>query len=217
MKKRFSATHRPRAGYCYFYSNPDMNRKSMFAALRLLKSKLHVRVGVDPTTFDDLKWTREYAQPRRRRVVISQSAVLPRYSSLTLAKSIGYNAQLVRYADDIVIFTVRGAPIVLGILAELLSELGLRLKAEKTGVTNGRVGFDFLSFHFMRRFQKRHGKEVTYFYPSKKAAKRFRSKVRELTKKSIVHLSSVEQVIENLNLLILGWSNYFHRSTHAPA
>lgn len=76
----------------------------------------------------------------------------------------GYNAQLVRYADDIVIFTDRDAKIVLGILAELLSELGLRLKAEKTGVTKAEEGFDFLSFHFMRHFQKRHGKEVTYFY-----------------------------------------------------
>jgi len=65
----------------------------------------------------------------------------------------------------------------------------------------------------MRRYQKRHGKQVTYFYPSRKAAERFRSKVRELTKKSIVHLRSVEQVIENLNLLILGWSNYFNHST----
>jgi len=124
-----------------------------------------------------------------------------------------HNAQLVRYADDIVIFTDKDATTVLGILTELLLELGLKLKAEKTKATNAHEGFDFLSFHFMRRYQKRHGKQVTYFYPSRKAAKNFRGKVRELTKKSIVHLRSVEQVIENLNLLILGWSNYFNHST----
>jgi hypothetical protein len=84
---------------------------------------------------------------------------------------------------------------------QLLSELGLRLKTEKSKVPNAHEGFDFLSFHFMRRYQMRHGKQVTHFYPSRKAAETFRSKVRELTKKSIVHLRSVEQVIENLNLL----------------
>ena len=135
------------------------------------------------------------------------------WSELGMNQRNGYNAQLVRYADDIVVLTERDATIALGILAELLSQVGLKLKAEKTGVTNAEEGFDFLSFHFMRRFQKRHGKEVTYFYPSQKAAERFRNKVRELTKKSIVHLRSVEQVIENLNLLILGWSNYFNHST----
>ena len=135
------------------------------------------------------------------------------WNELGMNQRNGFNAQLVRYADDIVIFTDRDATIVLGILAELLSELGLRLKAEKTKATNAHEGFDFLSFHFMRRYQMRHGKQVTYFYPSKKAAERFRSKVRELTKKSIVHLRSVEQVIENLNLLIMGWSNYFNHST----
>jgi group II intron reverse transcriptase/maturase len=88
-----------------------------------------------------------------------------------------HNAQLVRYADDIVIFTDKDATTVLGILTELLRELGLKLKAEKIKATNAHEGFDFLSFHFMRRYQKRHGKQVTYFYPSKKAAERFRSKI----------------------------------------
>ena len=135
------------------------------------------------------------------------------WNELGMNQRNGFNAQLVRYADDIVIFTERDSAIVLGILTELLSELGLKLKAEKRGVTNAQDGFDFLSFHFMRRFQKRHGKQVTHFYPSRKAAVRFRSKVRELTKKSIVHITSVEHVIKNLNLLILGWSNYFNHGT----
>lgn len=47
-----------------------------------------------------------------------------------------HNAQLVRYADDIVVFTDKDATIVLGILTELLRELDLRLKAEKNATCN---------------------------------------------------------------------------------
>lgn len=87
------------------------------------------------------------------------------------------------------------------------------MKRENTRVTNAQEGFDFLRFHFMTRFQKMHSKQVTYFYASKMAANRFRSKVRMLTKKSGVHIRKVEQVTGSLNLLIPGWSNYLNHST----
>jgi hypothetical protein len=137
------------------------------------------------------------------------------WSELGMNQRNGYNAQLMRYADDIVILANRDATIVLGILTELLSELHLKLKAEKTegNQCTGRIRLSQLPLHGAP--SKGHGKQVTYFYPSKRAAERFRSKVCELMKKSIIRLRSVEQVIENLNMLILGWSN--HSTMAQPA
>jgi RNA-directed DNA polymerase len=61
-----------------------------------------------------------------------------------------YNSQMVRYADDIVIFTDRTyADNIKGFLSELLSsELGLKLNENKSRITTAKEGFDFLGFRF---------------------------------------------------------------------
>ena len=60
--------------------------------------------------------------------------------------------QLVRYADDLVVMcaTRQQAEDALGLLIELLGELGLEPKASKTRIVHleeGGEGFDFLGFH----------------------------------------------------------------------
>ena len=54
------------------------------------------------------------------------------------------NAQMVRYADDIVILTdCAEVESVWGILVNLLGELGLELSVEKSRVTTAEAGFEF--------------------------------------------------------------------------
>jgi group II intron reverse transcriptase/maturase len=125
------------------------------------------------------------------------------------------DAQLVRYADDMVVLTsheVDDAEHYMGILEGLLEELGLKLNREKSRVIAAKEGFDFLGFHYMRRYYTGKGKESTVFFPSQRAAEKFREKVRTITSKSTVHLKDEKQLARELNSLIRGWTNYFNHS-----
>jgi RNA-directed DNA polymerase len=123
------------------------------------------------------------------------------------------NAQMVRYADDIIILTnMANAEHVMGVLRSILVELGLELSEDKSRVTTAEEGFDFLSFHFFRKFRIKHGKLVTVYYPSKKAVGRFKDKVRVLTAKRLAFSKDEERLVLELNRLIVGWSNYFNHS-----
>jgi len=71
----------------------------------------------------------------------------------------GENAQMGRYADDIVILSdFAESKLIMNVLEHLLGELGLELSVEKSRVTTAAEGFDFLSFHFIRRYRGRFGK-----------------------------------------------------------
>jgi RNA-directed DNA polymerase len=121
------------------------------------------------------------------------------------------NAQMVRYADDIVILTdCADVGSIWGILVNLLGELGLELSVEKSRVTTAEAGFEFLSFHFFRKFRAKKGKVVSLFFPSKSAVLRFKDKVRVLTSKCAVGLKDEEELALELNRLIVGWSSYFN-------
>jgi group II intron reverse transcriptase/maturase len=123
------------------------------------------------------------------------------------------NAQMVRYADDIVVLTDKAdAQRVMGVLRNLLGELGLELAEEKSRITTAEQGFDFLSFRFIRRFRAKKGKVVTVFFPSKNAVGRFKDKVRTLACKAVCGLKDEEKLVLELNRLIVGWSNYFNCS-----
>jgi RNA-directed DNA polymerase len=125
------------------------------------------------------------------------------------------DAQLVRYADDMVVLTshrVDNAGHYMEILEGLLEELGLKLNRDKSRVIAAKDGFDFLGFHYMRRYYSKKGKESTVFFPSQKAAEKFKAKVRTITSKSIVHLKDERQLARELNSLIRGWTNYFNHS-----
>jgi RNA-directed DNA polymerase len=136
------------------------------------------------------------------------------WTELKLNSRYKYNSQLIRYADDIVIFTDRSyAGNIMGFLSEFLSSnLGLKLSQGKSRIVTAGEGFDFLGFHFLRRFEFRIGKEVTRFFPSKSAVRKFRDKVRELTRRTVTHTKDEFQLVKELNSLIIGWSNYFNHS-----
>ncbi len=124
----------------------------------------------------------------------------------------GQNAQLVRYADDAVVLTDKEPSRAMAVIAELVGSLGLRLSPEKTNITTAQEGFDFLGFHFVRRRNEYRKKDVTYFHPSVKAVRKFRDKVRDIIPLTKSHVKSEEQAVNELNLLITGWSNYFNHS-----
>lgn len=127
--------------------------------------------------------------------------------------------ELVRYADDFVVLcrSREEAEEAWRKAEVLLSGLGLRLHPDKTRVVDlrgGREGFDFLGCHFRARMSgkvwEKWGKVRYYLHrwPSKRAMKRVRDRVRALTCRSRVGVD-LRVVIALLNQVLRGWGAYF--------
>ena len=111
--------------------------------------------------------------------------------------------RITRYADDFVIGckSQKGAERVLKSLQKLLEkELGLVIHPEKTKIVNNmEESFVFLGYEF---------KAAKWIKPSAKAMKKFKEKVKDITKRNqTVDIQSL--VKERLNPYLRGWGNYF--------
>jgi retron-type reverse transcriptase len=110
------------------------------------------------------------------------------------AKHGAHLGELVRYADDFVVMcwtgSARHCEEAQGRIEHVLGRLGLKLHPQKTRrveLTQGREGFDFLGCHLHKRMsgrlweQKRMRRYYLHRWPSQRAMKRVRQRVRELT------------------------------------
>ena len=133
--------------------------------------------------------------------------------------------ELVRYADDGVVLccSAAQAEAALDAVGEILTALGLRLHPDKTRVVDlreGREGLDFLGCHFRARMSGRLWEQrgiVRYYlhrWPSQRAMKRLRDKVRVRTGRNRVG-RDVREVIADLNPVLRGWGNYFRTGNAA--
>jgi RNA-directed DNA polymerase len=133
---------------------------------------------------------------------------------------------LVRYADDWVVLcsSEREAKEALHVAGEILADLGLGLHPEKTRIVDlreGREGFDFLGCHFRARVSGRmleRGIRRYYLHrwPSQRAMKRIRAKVRALTdRRRRAGIKDIREVIADLNPVLRGWGNYFRTGNAA--
>jgi RNA-directed DNA polymerase len=123
----------------------------------------------------------------------------------------GPNVQLVRYADDLVLLTDKDAKWALERLREILGQLELELNEEKSRVVDAeKETFDFLGFTYRRVTNPKTGKRATLFYPSKKAQKRLRAKVKNILGPS--YPITLDEYIRRTNQVVRGWVNYFRIS-----
>jgi len=123
-------------------------------------------------------------------------------------KPLNETARLLRYADDLVIITKYNAEKFLFELQKLTTKLKLKLKPAKTRVVNAEEeSFDFLGYSFRKALNPQKTKKVAYFWPSQKAEKTIKEKVRKITNPA--RPVKVGQVIKELNPVIRGWVNYF--------
>ena len=128
---------------------------------------------------------------------------------LSYCRLTGLAAELIRYADDIVILMRGGVDKTLVKVKEMLEGMGLKLNEEKSGVVDAREGsFDYLGFTFSRKRNKT-GRVITLVEPSGGSERHFREEVRSLTARW-THCVRQEQVLERVNRYVRGWVNYFH-------
>jgi RNA-directed DNA polymerase len=123
-----------------------------------------------------------------------------------LMRAKGYH--MVRYADDFVVMcpNAKSAQIALSEIRAWVSENDLTLHPDKTHVGDCSVpgqGFEFLGYRF----------EAGKRWVRKKSMNALRDKVRSKTKRTCG--KSLQQVIESLNPMLIGWFGYFkHANPH---
>jgi len=124
-------------------------------------------------------------------------------------------ATLYRYADDMVVLC-RGNPTsAYQALSALVEKMDLTLHPEKTRTVRVDDGFDFLSFHFVRRRSPTTGKLSFYTFPTKESQKRIRENIRSFTHRRAP--VKTDEFIKMVNDTVRGWVNYFQHTNASEA
>lgn len=129
---------------------------------------------------------------------------------------VGPNAQMVRYADDIVILSDKPLEGPAKVLCRILAGMGLKLSEKKTRIVRAEDGFNFLGFRFVRKYSKKWAGKKSYYYPSPESVKRIKKEIRERAGRRVLHVPP-EDVARTLNSLVVGWRNYFRHSNATRA
>jgi group II intron reverse transcriptase/maturase len=137
------------------------------------------------------------------------------------AAKCGSLGKLIRYADDFVVMAPTELKAKEGLrqIQFVMSKLGLVLHPEKTRMVDlrrGKGSFVFLGCTIRKKRSILRNPRAYYMHrwPSPKATKRLRDRVREITEKRASG-ADVKQIIAKLNPVLRGWGNYFRSGTTA--
>jgi group II intron reverse transcriptase/maturase len=128
-----------------------------------------------------------------------------------------FGAEIVNYADDLVICCRHGAQEALTALRDLMARLKLTLNEQKTRVCRlPEETFDFLGYTIGRCYSHKTGRAYLGTRPSKRAVRRVCRTISEQTSRRWT-LADAEDQVARLNRLLVGWSNYFCLGPVSPA
>ncbi len=127
-----------------------------------------------------------------------------------------FRTHVVAYADDLVILSRGRAAEALTWMRDAMAKLGLTLNEAKTSLKDARKErFDFLGYSFGPHWFKKNGKWYLGASPSKKSMQRFKTKVGDRLVPA--NVAPWEDVRDELNSMLLGWSHYFSYGATAGA
>ena len=120
-----------------------------------------------------------------------------------------WQAHIVNYADDLVICCREGAEHALATMRQMMSKLKLTVNATKTRVCKlPEERFDFLGYTFGRCYSIRRGRVFLGTVPSKKRVQRICQVITDETGRD-TYWMDCKTMVEKLNRILIGWSNYF--------
>jgi group II intron reverse transcriptase/maturase len=181
--------------------------------LRLIKQSLTVEIAYqgkrEPTTVG----------------VPQGSPISPLYSNiyLNLLDQVwhkrGYpeklGASLHRFADDAILVCRKSAAQALQAFEAIASRMGLTVNREKTRITKLVDGFNFIGFEFVKRRSPKSGKWSIYIFPSKRAQRNIRQRIKYFTKRRAPIAPA--EFVEQVNQTVRGWVNYFRHTNASQA
>jgi RNA-directed DNA polymerase len=127
-----------------------------------------------------------------------------------------FRAHVVAYADDLVILSRGRAAEALTWMCDAMAKLGLTLNEAKTSLKDARKErFDFLGYSFGPHWFKKNGKWYLGASPSKKSMQRLKTNVGDRLVPA--NVAPWEDVRDELNSMLLGWSHYFSYGATAGA
>lgn len=144
----------------------------------------------------------------------------------TWSRKYAHLGTLVRYADDFVILcrSRNARDEAHRVVLRVFEYLKLQLHPEKTKPVNlswGNEGFDFLGCHLRKQLSgpiwEKKGKRLYFLHrwPSQRAMKFVRQRIRELTSSKWNWVKDVRVLIQKLNPILRGWGNYFRTGNAA--
>ena len=119
------------------------------------------------------------------------------------------DAHIVNYADDFVICCHGSAEKALSVMRDLISRLKLAVNETKTRVCRiPEECFDFLGYTLGRCYSTQTGKSYIGTRPSKNRVRRLCEQIRLDTERRWLW-REVQDLVDHLNRMLVGWSNYF--------
>lgn len=138
------------------------------------------------------------------------------YLDTVWEKQFTHLGTLVRYADDFVILCHKRehALEAVNVLKNVFRKLELSMNTQKSklvNVYNDTGGFDFLGMHHRKLPWKSKGglAHILRSFPSKKAMKKMRDRVKEITASRSRLPWSLQDMVKELNPHIQGWQGYY--------
>lgn len=127
------------------------------------------------------------------------------------------DAHIVNYADDFVICCRGTADEAMATMRGMMSKLRLTVNEQKTRLCRvPEETFDFLGYTIGRCWSPRTGKSYVGTRPSAKKIDRLKREISDQTSRSWFW-TDVDDRVERLNRMLLGWSNYFCLGPVSPA
>lgn len=120
-----------------------------------------------------------------------------------------FGAQIVNYADDLVICCKRQAEEALQAMRQMMVRLELTVNEEKTHLCRiPQEHFDFLGYTFGRCYSRKTGRAYLGTRPSKQSIRRMVAAISVETERRWTGREEA-QAVERLNRKLRGWANYF--------
>lgn len=120
---------------------------------------------------------------------------------------------LVRFADD---FVILSRDIVdKKHVSDILNRIELELNEEKTILVSSKEGFEFLGFYFVETFPENKYKGNVNIYPTDSSIEKMIDGINEIIRISSENSSPPKTVIQQMNILIDTWLNYYHHTEYA--